>query len=190
MVDFSIALWWFTLLILVEKQIHPKVGGGGGGQNQKKKHLLFVWIPKSLKFPWISKKQKPDLLDLQDSGTSHHQDDMKQSKTWWWKQIPRDCSNPPIRVFVLFDSFRMAGTPKFGWRFSDGFWVASFFFFRRCVFGKDDFFGIIQSDQNPEIWTTIRSWTHTFFAYGATSINWWYWCFFLTWIHQHQNTKR
>ena len=79
-------------------------------------------------------------MDLQDSGTSHHQDDMKQSKTWWWKQIPRDCSNPPIRAFVLFDSFRMAGTPKFGWRFSDGFWVASFFFFSKMCFRKGWFF--------------------------------------------------
>lgn len=65
-------------------------------------------------FREFPKKQKPDLLDLQDSGTSHHQDDMNQSKTHD-KNNSQDCSNPPIRAFVILSS-RMAGTPKFGWR--------------------------------------------------------------------------
>lgn len=201
MVDFSIALWWFTLLILVQN--FPSTSRGGEVSRKKRTWKnrgfgdptqveLFVWIPKSFNSVNFKKKTKPDLLDLQDSGTSHHQDDMNQSKIWWWKQIPRIGSNPPIRAFVLFDSL--------GWReprsSAGGFLMAfeSHVFFRRCVFSERMIFWDHSEWPKPEVTKTgnvdNQKLDPQIFAYGATRINWWYWCFFLTWIHYHQNTKR
>lgn len=124
----------------------------GGEVSRKKKDPKKPWVwgshpsfysfgYRNRLFPWISKnKQKPDLLDLQDSGTRHHQDDMKQSKTWWWKQIP---SNPGLRGIF---SFSDGGNPEVRMEVVEAF--ESHGFFRRCFFGKEYFFGIIQSDQN------------------------------------------